>query len=650
MFRYSLIALLLVALSLGCAIASAKTFTEDEIGAMIAAAPGPERYPQAAGYIILNQRASEFNADGSGTTDWHYVVKILAERGKEKFGDVKHRYNALTDSVVVLKAVTHKADGSVMAVEAKAIHDLTPADLSNAAIYSNIRHKVINFPALQPGVTIELQLRTYHKAAVSDDERFFGGADNYQFTDPVAYKEVSLTLPSQFPIRHVFQNEGVDYTSSASGDKTTYVWSNENSTQIIEEPGMPNLTRIAPRVVYSSVDSWDEIGSWVGEQFYRHVKTDGDISRKSAELTKGAKSTDEKIEKIGLYVISEIRNVAENSLPLGLAGYEPNDADVVLANKYGDWRDKAVLLISLLRAAGIECFPHFVNRNDAILAADMPTLKQFDAVFVYVPQYRNAPLWINPFGDSEAFGHLADAQGSIGLLVKDKSSELLLVSDTPPEANLADCKFEMLIKSNGDVEGSAGCMLTGLFDNMARLSLKKATPKEREQYFQMAANAMGEGSSSREFSVSDLNDLLKPVEVGQKYLTPEMGIVQGEMMIFRVPDLPFGFAQVPASPAMQMRNYDMMIQDNLVLKKQGVVHLPAGFKAVYVADPLKIDNGFGQWQTALTLNGDSTEVFYSASVRLTDKEIDTDEYSEFKKTFDDFSAPRNFLILLEKKQ
>ncbi|MGB5106819.1 MAG: DUF3857 domain-containing transglutaminase family protein [Candidatus Zixiibacteriota bacterium] len=630
-------------------MAVTRTFSDDEVKTMIAAAPAPEQYPQAGGYTILNQQATTINPDGSGVTDWHMVVKILQERGKEMYGDVKHKYNKDSDSVVVVKALTYLADGTVLPVEAKAIHDLTPAALSNAAIYSNIMQKVVNFPGLAPGVTIELKLRTFHRAPGKDEQQFIWGTDLFQGSDPISFKEVSLTVPEAVKIRYTYQNEGMDYSTSTAEGNITHNWTIQNSTQIISEPFMPPLNRVAPRLVYTDAESWDAVGKWVSGQFFKHVKTDGDVLKKANELAKGAKSNDEKVQKIGLFVIKDIRGVAENTLPLGLAGYEPNDADVVLANKYGDWRDKAVLLISLLRAAGIETYPHYVNRSDAVLAQEYPALKQFDAIYAYVPSYKGSPLWINPFGDMASFGYLPESQGSTGLLVKEASSELLAVTDPAPETNLADCRFEMIVQPNGDVDGTAGCQLSGIFDNMARQTLKDATPKEREQYFLATANIMGEGSHNKDFKVSDLSDLTTSVQVAQDYSTPEMGIVQGEMMIFRLKDIPFDFAQIPAYPGQTQRSYNFVLDTKMLLKKQGVIHLPTGFKAVFVSDPVTINNDFGEWQSNIALNADSTEVTYNAFVKLVDKEIDTDEYLMFKKAYDDFSAPKNTLILLEKR-
>ena len=246
---------------------------------------------------------------------------------------------------------------------------------------------------------MELVLRTYSKAPEKPEELFVWGGDLFQGNDPIQRKELAVIVPQDVTIKYTYQNEGLDYSTTTENGVITHTWQIDNSPQIIQEPFMPKLIKMAPRLIYTNMNDWEQIAKWFAGKFYPHVKTDGAIAQKAAELTKGATTADDKIRRISLCVIKDIRGVGEWSLPLGLAGYEPHDADVVLANKYGDWRDKTVLLVSLLKAAGIECYPQFVHLDAPPLAQEYPSLKQFNAIFVYVPSYQGKPLWMDSFAD-----------------------------------------------------------------------------------------------------------------------------------------------------------------------------------------------------------------------------------------------------------
>ncbi|MCX6830835.1 MAG: DUF3857 domain-containing protein, partial [candidate division Zixibacteria bacterium] len=161
-----------------------RLYTDDDVAAIVKNAPTEEKFPQAAGIVLLSQRITKVNPDHSAVTDEHLVVKILQDRGKDQYGHVKRRYNKDSDSMVVIKAVTYLKDGSVLPVEATAINDLTPGDRANAAIYSNIMQKVMSFPGMAPGVCMELKLRTYSKAPDKPEEYFVWGSDLFQGSDP----------------------------------------------------------------------------------------------------------------------------------------------------------------------------------------------------------------------------------------------------------------------------------------------------------------------------------------------------------------------------------------------------------------------------------------------------------------------------------
>jgi len=627
--------------------AMAREFTDEDIEQMVESAPGPEMFPQAGVLILLDKMDINVAEDMSVIADEHIVVKILQDRGKFSYGDIKRRYNRDSDSIVVIKAVTHLPDGSIREVEQKAINDITPAALANASIYSNIRQKVVSFPAIAPGVTVELKLRRYSSAPEEGEKSYVWGTDLFQDDEPISYKELSVKTPESVPVKFTYQNEGVNHSVDSLDGFISHTWWTDGANQIISEPFMPEIIKVAPRIIYTSADSWSEVGTWFSEKFYTHVQTDGEIEKMVKKLIKGVDNDAERVKALSLYVINEIRDVGERSLPLGIAGYEPHDASEVLENKYGDWRDKVVLLVSLLESAGYEAYPAFIHRSEPPLAEDYPTLKQFDAIIVNIPNVSGAPQWINPFADHCAYGFLPYGQGMKSFVVQEKSSEFIPVLDLPPEDNLTDVTFEIDLKENGDAEGRLECDLKGYFDWRARSRLKNEKPKKTEQFFSMAANSISEGGRSVEYELSELSDLTQPVKIAQKFFTPELGIKQGNMMIFYMPEVPYYFATPPVETGEAMRFYDYELDSDLLAETKASVLLPSGYKAVYIPEPISIENNYGKWTSEYSINGDKVE--YTASVKIVDKSLDPDEYFEFKEAYDEFIKPKNNMILLERQ-
>src|SRR5207244_7456115 len=78
------------------------------------------------------------------------------------------------------------------------------------------------------------------------------------------------------------------------------------------------------------------------------------------ELTADAKGDMDKIKAVFHHVSNKIRYMGltpEKDRP----GFEPHDVRLTFENKYGVCRDKAALLVSMLRAAGLQAYPVLVS-------------------------------------------------------------------------------------------------------------------------------------------------------------------------------------------------------------------------------------------------------------------------------------------------
>jgi len=646
-FLYKIFGALLLGL-LASAFANAQhRYSEAEVQSLIENAPSSADYPQASAVILLNQKILTIHADGSSTLDEHLLIKILKHRGKQKYGDQKRKYNAESSSIQVIKAVTHKPSGKVIAVEPKAINDITPLELTSASVYANIQEKVVSFPALTPNAVMELKLRKISKAPKDSTDRHYWGMVGFQTDDPILRKEFVLIVPKDQDANFTFLHKEVQPEETTLGDdRYVYNWRIEKSPQIITEPNMPPLEDFIPLLVFSSETQWPVVGKWLSAKFFKHVVVTPRIQKQALNLVKDSQTQDEKIQKIFLFVAQKIRNVY---LELGLAGYEPHDADSVLVNRYGDTRDKSVLLVALLKAVGVKAYPAFVNAEPLPLVKSVPTPKQFDQIYVVIPRKNGETLWLDPFADNARYPYFIGGQGNTSLVVAPQKSFLWKVKKFAPEYNLSNNQLDCQLNKDGSAKTEITSSLNGYFDLQARSSLKDQTPKEIQQYFLKMANALGEGSKEIEHKLSDLKDLGKPAVIQQVVKTPDMGIVEVNMMIFRVPRVPYGFVHNPFFPGLEKRKFDFEIGSTMKIVFAGDVSLPPGYRAAFVPEAFSRENRYGSWTIQFS-TAHSGKIHYKYSYILKKRRIPVNDYPTFKKIFDDFSSPKNRLILLEKEK
>ncbi|HLA40734.1 MAG TPA: DUF3857 domain-containing protein, partial [Candidatus Glassbacteria bacterium] len=138
---------------------SAAALDDQQAAEIVKQAPGAEKFPEAGALILYQEKVLRVNLDHSRELKDHLLVKILKDRGRS-YGDQKRTYDERTDSVEVVLARTWLPDGSSVPVEPKAINVITPPELVGAAIYADIKQKIISFGSIGPGAVVEICTRT----------------------------------------------------------------------------------------------------------------------------------------------------------------------------------------------------------------------------------------------------------------------------------------------------------------------------------------------------------------------------------------------------------------------------------------------------------------------------------------------------------
>jgi transglutaminase-like putative cysteine protease len=70
---------------------------------------------------------------------------------------------------------------------------------------------------------------------------------------------------------------------------------------------------------------------------------------------------------------------------LGLSRYAPHSAEDVLANRYGDCKDKRTLFAALLESVGVHAYPVLLSSKFKI-DPDFPSPSLFDHVITAIPR------------------------------------------------------------------------------------------------------------------------------------------------------------------------------------------------------------------------------------------------------------------------
>jgi hypothetical protein len=180
--------------------------------------------------------------------------------------------------------------------------------------------------------------------------------------------------------------------SSIQDGLETHVWEAERVSSLLEDDDTPNWFNPYGRVEITDFSSWKDLSSWASQVYHIDKK-------KSPELRQFVDSL-KAIKDIEVRVLTAIRTVQDKirylSLSSGINGYQPHSPSLVFSNRYGDCKDKSVLLAEILEDVGLEAQPVLVHTNfGKMLPEKLPSPWMFDHCIVRFT-YRDSSYWVDP--------------------------------------------------------------------------------------------------------------------------------------------------------------------------------------------------------------------------------------------------------------
>src|SRR4029078_11168163 len=120
-----------------------------------------------------------------------------------------------------------------------------------------------------------------------------------------------------------------------------------------------------PILVVSTDPSWQHFSAWWGKLTEAQLEANPEMQAKDKELTKSAKTDEDKIKALYDFVAQDIRY---RGLGVGpRTGYTPRKAGETFTSRWGVCRDVSILLTSMLRESGIQAYPVLTNVGDPVL-------------------------------------------------------------------------------------------------------------------------------------------------------------------------------------------------------------------------------------------------------------------------------------------
>ncbi|MEZ4295130.1 MAG: DUF3857 domain-containing protein, partial [Polyangiaceae bacterium] len=303
-----------------------------------------KRYPKRT---LKNLTVTTVYPNGLASRFHQVVYMPVTDEAAQDGREFAFSYQGDRQVVTLRAAKVYRPDGKVD----EAI-DTGEAGVANPAIamYTSTRTFYVRFPRLSPGDIVELRYRVEDVTLRNEIADYFGEVEYLQSDEPIVSSEYILIAPKTKKM-NVFASQlpNLKRDTIESGDQTILRFEASDVPPLSPEPSMPPWSESLAHVHVSTFKTWDEVGTYYWGLAKDQFDVDDEVRKKVRELTKGLKDDAAKVKAIYRYA-TELRYVA---LEFGIEGIRPRRASQTMARGWGDCKDKATVIVTMLREIGI---------------------------------------------------------------------------------------------------------------------------------------------------------------------------------------------------------------------------------------------------------------------------------------------------------
>lgn len=540
-------------------------------------------FDEANAVVRYDCTAVWVNEDGSGESLKHYRVALLSDRAVRQYAQDETVYNLGYDTVEVVAARVHLPDGRVIEVDTSAIKDV-PLPAFGKFYLQNVREKIITFPALEKGAEIEVQMREITHEPPMDGA--FNLTEGFEHTDPLQTKHVQVSMPATMPLKWKVRGDGVVHMEKKQDDRVVHTWMIQDVEQVVPEPGMPPYPEVSRMLLASTIKDWETWSTWYTDLAEPEMVADSSIQAEVRELTKG-KSRDEAIKAIFQFVSNRIRYV-DTALTGRKAGYKPESAAVTYRNKYGVCRDKAALMVTMLREAGVESNITLMNPSWKI-DGDLP-VDQFNHAIVTVWE-NGKPVYIDPTVEKTTEYLAANEQDRAVLTCTNKGEDLAWTPIEEPGKNLYRVSADSKVDEAGTLHSTVTISSQGFPDLILRTYLQSISPQERDILFQNLVQGVAPTARLDSLAITELQDLNTALEIKVMLSAPEYVIKAGDFWLMNSIAQGHGFdflsSWLLSGTELTERRYPLRLESTFAVQMSETLEYPKDLKVRSL--PEKVD-------------------------------------------------------------
>ncbi|MFY0253109.1 DUF3857 domain-containing protein [Chitinophaga sp. 30R24] len=347
----------------------------------------------------------------------HFIRQIVSEAGIQNGSEISVDFDPQYEKLTFHKIVVHRDGKEINHLSGANFKLLQKEQDLSRFIYSGTYTAYLILEDVRKGDQIE-----YAYTISGDNPIFNGKLDSriyFVSYDPIVNYYKNLIVSPQRNIRFKLFNNATTPLQKNWKGFTVYEWNKVDIREADNTNYVPSWYNPFTRVQVSEYSSWKEVAKW-GMKINAAPTTSTALQQKIATLKKAAKGDKASYLLQALHFVQD--DIRYMGIEMGEYSHRPNTPDKVLAQRFGDCKDKALLLCTLLRANDIPANMAYVNTDMKGTVNDiLPSPGAFNHVIVQVA-FNNKIYWLD--------GTMSYQRGGLADFCEPEYQQALVITDT----------------------------------------------------------------------------------------------------------------------------------------------------------------------------------------------------------------------------
>lgn len=610
----------------------------------VANATLPEHDEKTNAILLYSEDVLSVQSNGKIKKVERQVYKILRPDGRQ-YGTIRADFDA-ESKVNNIHGWCIPSQGKDYEVKEKDAIETGLLGVQNGELMTDLKSKILTIPAADPGnvvgYEIEQELRPYVMQDIWSVQRV---------EVPVREAHYTLQLPPGWEYKAVWSNHA-EVTPSGGGGQ--WQWVVNDVKAIKPERGMPPWQSVAGFMVVSlfggasgrnnGFQDWKAMGLWENGLSNGRREASPEIKKKTAEITANAPTTLAKMRALAEFMQRDIRYVA---IQLGIGGWQPHPAPEIFLHKYGDCKDKATLLSTMLNEIGVESYYLDINTERGTITPATPATRWFDHVVLAIrlPEGLNDPslhmiishpklgrlLIFDPTDEFTPFGLLrGELQESYALLVTPDGGELIKVPQLPAAMSGVVRTAKLALTSTGTLSGEFVEQRNGDYGTQQRASLKAVTKDaDRVKFIETLISHSLSSFQITKASISNLNRVDEPFGYQYSLIAQNYAKTAGNLLLVRPRVLGSNSSDVleKKEPRVFPVEFDGPAKNMDTIE----ITLPAGYEVDDLPPPVNADYSFASYHSKTEVDGNTLK--YTRTFEVKELSVPLSKVEDLKKLY-----------------